>query len=77
MKIRMAGAVLGVALWAAPALSQGCAMCYASAKHADHRSQTALSRAVAVMLFPTLGLMGSMAGLAVIYGKRRDQESRG
>jgi len=75
MKLRIAAAILGLALSAYPAFAQGCAMCYASAKHANHRSQNALSRAVAVMLFPTLGLMGGMVGLAMVYGKRRDNES--
>ncbi|HXZ81105.1 MAG TPA: hypothetical protein VEG30_14345 [Terriglobales bacterium] len=75
--MRAAITMLGLVLSVSPAFAQGCAMCYASAKHADHRSQNALSRAVAVMLFPTLGLMGGMVGLAMVYGRRRDESRNG
>jgi hypothetical protein len=52
-----------ITLWAMPAFSQGCAMCYASAKGASTDSQRALTRAVLVLLLPTLTLIGGMVGL--------------
>ncbi len=67
--------VLLVALWAAPAFGQGCAMCYTSAKGASPKSQQALSRAVVVLLVPAVTLMGGLVGLGFQYSRKRDQEN--
>lgn len=64
--------VLG--LWVVPAFAQGCAMCYSSAAAASKDGQKALSRAVAVLVAPPLGVMTLGVGLAFRYGRKRDQE---
>ena len=69
-------AVLGVVLllWAVPTFAQGCAMCYSSAAAASKDGQMALSRAVEVLVAPPLGVMTLGVGLALRYGRKRDQE---
>ena len=61
-------------LWALPAFGQGCAMCYSSAAAASKDGQMALSRAVEVLVAPPLGVMTLGVGLALRYGRKRDQE---
>jgi hypothetical protein len=61
-------------LWAAPAFSQGCAMCYSSAVGASKDGQRAISKGVLVLLFPPVGVMTLGVGLALRYGKKRDLE---
>jgi hypothetical protein len=62
-----------VALSAAPALAQGCAMCYESAKHAGADGQRAINRAVLVLLVPTITLIGGMVGVTLHF-KDRNQD---
>jgi len=61
-------------LWAVPAFAQGCAMCYSSASATSKDGQKAISKAVAVLVAPPLGVMTLGVGLAFRYGRKRDQE---
>jgi hypothetical protein len=74
MKRNLWLAIAGVLLWAAPAFSQGCAMCYANATGATKDGQRAISRGVLVLLIPPLGFMTVGVGLAFRYGQRRDRD---
>jgi len=58
----------------APALAQGCAMCYTSAAGASKDGQKAISKGVVVLLAPPLGFMTVGMGMAVRYSRKRDEE---
>jgi hypothetical protein len=75
MKFRAAIIGLFLSMWAAPAFSQGCAMCYSSAVAASKDGQKAISKAVLVLVFPPAGFMTLGVGLAYRYGKKRDLEN--
>ena len=74
MKLRIAAAILFLCGWTLPALAQGCAMCYSSAAAASKDGQTAISRAVLVLLMPPVGFMTFGVGIALRYGRKRDLE---
>jgi len=76
MKLRLATLAILLLLWAAPAFSQGCAMCYSSAKGTSKEGQNAISRGVLVLLLPPLAFMSLGAGMAVRYSKKRDKENQ-
>ena len=75
MKLRAALLTLLFLLGAAPAFSQGCAMCYSSAVAASKDGQKAISRGVIVLLIPPAGFMSVGVGLAFHYGRKRDREN--
>ena len=74
MKLRLIGASLLLAFWAAPAFAQGCAMCYSNATGTTKDGQRAISRGVLVLLIPPVGFMTAGIGFAFRYGKKRDQD---
>jgi hypothetical protein len=76
MRPRFFSLALLLILWGVPAFSQGCAMCYSSAAGSTKDGQKAISRGVLILLAPPLGFMTIGAGLAVRYGKKRDEAYR-
>ena len=74
MKIRLTTLAVFLMLWAAPAFSQGCAMCYSSAAGSTKEGQNAISRGVLVLLLPPVAFMTLGAGMAVRYSRKRDAE---
>ena len=76
MKLRLATFAVFLLLWAAPAFSQGCAMCYTSAKGTSKEGQKAISHAVLVLLLPPVAFMTLGAGMVVRYSKKRDLENQ-
>ena len=75
MKLRAALLVLLLAILAAPAFSQGCAMCFSTAAAASKDGQKAISKAVLVLVLPPAGFMTLGVALAFYYGKKRDLEN--
>jgi uncharacterized membrane protein len=74
MKLRIATLAIFLMLWALPAFSQGCVMCYSSAAGSSKEGQNAISRAVLVLLLPPVAFMTLGAGMVVRYSKKRDTE---
>jgi hypothetical protein len=66
--------VASLALWSAPGLAQGCAMCYSNAAGATKDGQRAISRGVLVLLIPPLGFMSVGVSMAFRYGRKLDQD---
>jgi len=76
MKLRLFTLAVFLMLWAVPAFSQGCAMCYSSAKGTSKEGQNVISRGVLVLLLPPVAFMTLGAGMVVRYSKKRDQEQQ-
>ena len=75
MKLRRYALVLLLILaLSAPALGQGCSMCSSAADATGEKGRKVLTRAVAVLLFPTLGMMAVIVGAAFRYRNRDEQE---
>lgn len=66
--------LLAIGIPSVPALAQGCAMCYATAKATPKEGQLALNRGILVMIFPPVGAMTLGVGAALRYAKKRDRE---
>ena len=75
MRVRFALLVLVLFLWAAPAFSQGCAMCRNSAAATSKEGQRAISKGVLVLVLPPAGFMTVGVALAFRYGRKRDLEN--
>lgn len=75
MRVRATILAILLSLWATPAFSQGCAMCYSSAMAASKDGQKAISKGVVVLLVPPIGFMSLGVGLAFRYGRKRDLEN--
>ena len=76
MKLPLATVALFLVLGAGPAFGQGCAMCYSDATGTTKEGQRAISRGVMVLLAPPVGFMTLGVGLALRYGRKRDEELR-
>ena len=74
MKFRIAMFAACLLLGAAPAFSQGCAMCYSTAKATSKDGQRAISKGVVVLLHPPFSFMTLGVWAAFRYGKKRDSE---
>jgi hypothetical protein len=74
VKIRIGMFAALLLLWAVPAFSQGCSMCYSTAKATSKDGQRAISKGVVVLLLPPLGFMTLGVWAAFRYGKKRDLE---
>ena len=56
------------------AFAQGCVMCYTTTAASPKDVQSAISRAVILLLVPPVGMMTIGVGLAFRYGRKRDLE---
>ena len=74
MKLRAAILAAFLTLWATPAFSQSCSMCYSTAKATSKDGQRAISRGVVVLLIPPLGFMTLGVWMAFRYSRKRDLE---
>ena len=74
MRPRAALLVLSLFLWATPAFSQGCAMCYSSAQATSKDGQRAINKGVIVLLIPPMGFMTLGIWMAQRYARKRDLE---
>ena len=75
MKLPLATLALLLALAAAPAFGQGCAMCYQSTAGAGERPQMALNRAVLVLLVPAVMMLVGFVGIAFAYRRECENDS--
>ena len=74
MRLRCAILFLFVGLWASPAFSQACAMCYSTAQATSKDGRKAISKGVLVLLAPPLSVMTVGVWMAMRYGQKRDSE---
>ena len=75
MKMRLASLAVLLLLWAAPVFAQGCAMCYSNAAGSTKDGQKAISKGVIVLLLPPVGFMTIGMGMAIRYGRQRDEDA--
>jgi len=74
MKHRLAILTIMLLAWTAPALAQGCAMCYSSAQATSKDGQRTIDKGVIVLLIPPVGFMTLGIWMAQRYARKRDLE---
>jgi len=74
MKRRLVILTVVLLAWTAPALAQGCAMCYSSAQASSKDGQRAISKGIIVLLIPPMGFMTLGIWMAQRYARKRDLE---
>ena len=74
MKLRIACLTLFVLLLAAPAFSQGCAMCSSYVEASSKGGQRAINKAVLLLLIPAAVFMSGGMAMAYRYSRKRDLE---
>lgn len=74
MKLRIACLALFVLLCAAPAFSQGCAMCSSYVEASSKGGQRAINKAVLLLLIPAAVFMSGGMAMAYRYSRKRDLE---
>jgi len=75
MKLRFALLTTAFFLSAAPAFSQGCAMCRNAVAATTKEGQRAIGKGVLVLVMPPVGFMTLGFAMAIRYGKKRDLEN--
>ena len=74
MKLRSALLALVLFLCAAPAFSQGCAMCSSYVEASSKGGQKAINEGVLLLLVPPAGFMTLGLAAAYRYSRKRDLE---
>ena len=72
--LRYALVLVLLVAFTAPALGQGCSMCSSSADATGAKGRKVLTRAVVVLLFPTLAMGVFIVGAAFRYRNRSEQQ---
>ena len=74
MKLRSLILAAVLSLWAAPAFSQGCAMCASYTESSSKEGQKAINKGVLLLLVPPAGFMTLGLAIAYRYSRKRDLE---
>ena len=74
MKLRLVLLALLLFLSAAPAFSQGCAMCSSYVEASSKGGQRAINKAVLLLLIPAAVFMSGGMAMAYRYSRKRDLE---
>jgi len=74
MKLRLILLALVLFLSAAPAFSQGCAMCSSYVEASSKGGQRAVNKGVLLLLIPAAGFMSGGMAMAYRYSRKRDME---
>lgn len=74
MKLRLVLLALVLFLSAAPAFSQGCAMCSSYVEASSKGGQRAVNKAVLLLLVPAAVFMSGGMAMAYRYSRKRDLE---
>jgi len=74
MKLRLAILAFVLFASAAPAFSQGCAMCSSYVEASSKGGQRAVNKGVLLLLIPAATLMSGGMAMAYRYSRKRDLE---